>query len=303
MEFLKNNKEAITALGVLATFIISCFSLYYTRKNNKSSHYINTITKNRVDWIYKLRDLISEYISITSMGTYRQFVHDEKELSEHFERIKKLNVNIRLFLNYTGRLDKKLMNDINTLEELSIRFYQLLFISEQIMDEDKSIEEKDDLIATSDCLREYVIEYLNTQGMKIAYDKDSITSSFIIKDRIKKLREDRKLESWDLGVFFQCKGLLTEINNIIIRIERNSQIYLKFEWNRVKFEAQGNEYPKNLQEFDLIALEELYDNPNYIVNRTERNRILGKLWLSRSLKNKMLWFILIIIIMAALLIA
>lgn len=25
---LKNNKEAITALGVLATFIISCFSLY-----------------------------------------------------------------------------------------------------------------------------------------------------------------------------------------------------------------------------------------------------------------------------------
>lgn len=223
------------------------------------------------------------------MGTYRQFVHDEKELSAHFERIKKLNVSIRLLLN-------------NTLEELSIKFYQLLFVSEQIMDEDKSIEEKDDLIATSECLREYVIEYLNMQGMEITYDKDSMTCSLLIKDRIKKLRDDRKLECWDLGVLFQCKGLLTEINKITKRIERNS-IYLKFEWNRVKFEAQGSEYPKVLQEFDLIALEELYDNPNYVVNRTERNRILRKLWISRSIKNKMLWFILIIIITGALLIA
>ncbi len=49
LEIFKNNKDAITAVGILLTFIISLVSLWFTVKNNKAVHYVNSVTKNRVD--------------------------------------------------------------------------------------------------------------------------------------------------------------------------------------------------------------------------------------------------------------
>ena len=51
LQFFSENKDAITGIGIILTFLISSISLYYSIRNNKAVHYVNSITKSRIDWI------------------------------------------------------------------------------------------------------------------------------------------------------------------------------------------------------------------------------------------------------------
>lgn len=64
LHFFSENKDAITGIGIILTFLISSISLYYSIRNNKAVHYVNSITKSRIDWIQKVRDNISWNCSI-----------------------------------------------------------------------------------------------------------------------------------------------------------------------------------------------------------------------------------------------
>lgn len=72
-EFLKE----ILPIGVLLTFIGTLVTLYYTRRNLKTTKYIDTITSERIKWIGKLRDdlsLLTSWINI--------FISNKKYLNE-----------------------------------------------------------------------------------------------------------------------------------------------------------------------------------------------------------------------------
>lgn len=72
-EFLKE----ILPIGVLFTFIGTLITLYYTRRNLKTTKYIDTIISERIKWIGKLREdlsLLTSWINI--------FISNKKYLNE-----------------------------------------------------------------------------------------------------------------------------------------------------------------------------------------------------------------------------
>jgi hypothetical protein len=53
-------QKYIVPIGVILTFIASILTIYFTRKNLKTSKFIDTITSERIKWIEKVRLEISE---------------------------------------------------------------------------------------------------------------------------------------------------------------------------------------------------------------------------------------------------
>ncbi|MFA5556283.1 MAG: hypothetical protein WCY06_02945 [Flavobacteriaceae bacterium] len=56
-------ENPVINIGVILTFLATLFSIYYTRKNIKTTKYIETITTERIKWISIIRQDISEIIS------------------------------------------------------------------------------------------------------------------------------------------------------------------------------------------------------------------------------------------------
>lgn len=52
--------------GVLLTFIATTVNIYYTRKNLKTTKYIDTITSERIKWLSIIREEITHLVSIIS---------------------------------------------------------------------------------------------------------------------------------------------------------------------------------------------------------------------------------------------
>ena len=58
--------DYILPSGVLLTFIAATINIYYTRKNLKTTKYIDTITSERIKWLSIIREEITHLISLIS---------------------------------------------------------------------------------------------------------------------------------------------------------------------------------------------------------------------------------------------
>ena len=131
--------EYIVLSGVLLTFMATLISIYFTRKNAKSTKYIDTITSERIKWIEKLRlevaDLNSCFltiiknhgfiIEITERNKKKDIIfagidtlHQTRELKEEISSFSKTDIirkinTIRLRLNPTD--DEKTLTCLNEL--------------------------------------------------------------------------------------------------------------------------------------------------------------------------------------------
>lgn len=56
--------DYIVPSGVLLTFVAATVNIYYTRKNLKTTKYIDTITSERIKWLSIIREEITNLISI-----------------------------------------------------------------------------------------------------------------------------------------------------------------------------------------------------------------------------------------------
>ncbi len=56
--------EYIVPSGILLTFIATCINIYFTRKNLKTTKYIDVITTERIKWLSIIRKEVSELISL-----------------------------------------------------------------------------------------------------------------------------------------------------------------------------------------------------------------------------------------------
>ncbi len=224
LNFFSNYKDAFTSIGIFITFIISIVSLYFTVKNNRSVYYVDSVTKNRVEWIDKLRNNLSEFILLSNTQDLTEnFLSPKLILENDFkERINKLNLigtKIKLMLNFSDSFDR-------------------LFI------------EKIDLqILNVNCL------YLKTLNNAIESEKNGIEIYTPNSD------------------IYLLQNKIEELNKKIIE---DSQIYLKSEWNRVKYESQGKKYDKTTQNFDIEELQKKYHNPDYKNNKLRRFYITSK---------------------------
>lgn len=202
LQFFSDNKDALTAIGIILTFLASAISLYFSVRNNKAVHYVNAVTKSRIEWIQRLRDIVSDFISKTNVYNNVYYRGDYDKSGEHLSKCQQLCSEIKLLLNCCDKRDKKIC-------ELS----------------DRILENH----------RKYC-------------------------DRVHNMRVDED------GYFIENDNTVEIKKSIGVDIEKlvkELHIYLKAEWNRVKYESQGKTYEKIVQEFDLGELEEKYDNPGY----------------------------------------
>lgn len=203
LQFFNENKDVLLAIAVPLTFLASISSLYFSVRNNKAVHYVNSITKSRIDWIQKVRDTVSAFISKTNVYNNAYYSGDYDKSGEHLSECQKLCIEIKLLLNCCDKRDKEICKLVDDILENHRRYYD----SVHNMEVDK---------------KGYFIEGEEEEEIKKQIEKN-------IDELVKKLH-----------------------------------IYLKAEWNRIKYESQGKKYEKETREFDIFELEQKYDNPDYV---------------------------------------
>lgn len=240
LNFFRDNKDAVTAVGIILTFIVSAASLYFSVRNNRAVHYVNAVTKNRVEWMYKLRDLCTEYIAASSIDCnyFVSVINEDKDtekIGEQLSHVRKLCSQIKLMLNFTDEIDKEIIKIVEGLKER----YENYYVKYGVLHPDK-------------------------------------------------LKEDDKQNA---------ERMADETREDLQKLDKFLQIYLKAEWNRVKYESQGKIYEKETQEFDIWELEQKYDNPDYKNDVLKRFYINSKAKIKRILRtSKFLIFVLCIVI-------
>lgn len=99
LKFFSDNKDALTAIGIILTFSVSLVSVYFSVRNNKAVHYVNSVTKSRIEWIQKIRATVSDFISKTNVYNNAYYKEDYYKSGEHLAECQKLCTEIKLLLN------------------------------------------------------------------------------------------------------------------------------------------------------------------------------------------------------------
>lgn len=209
LQFFGDNKDALTAIGIILTFGVSIVSLYFSIRNNKAVHYVNSITKSRIEWIQKLRKTVAEFIAKTNVYNNVYYRRDYDKSGEHLSECQTLCSEIKLLLNCFDAKDKKIC---------------------MLLDE-------------------------------------------ILEGHRKYTDSVHNMEVDDNGYFVEddsTKTIKNDIEKNIDLLMKEMHIYLKSEWDRVKYESQGKTYEKETQIFDIWELEQKYDNPEYKNNVWKR---------------------------------
>lgn len=120
LQFFSENKDALTSIGILLTFLISSISLYFSVRNNKAVHYVNAVTQNRVEWLYKFREYISDLISTTTIDNVDKGMKDSDTYRKHISEIEKLRFLIHMHLNFSDEIDR----NIDRCVEKLVFYYQ-----------------------------------------------------------------------------------------------------------------------------------------------------------------------------------
>lgn len=232
-------EDKITLFGIIITVVVSIITLLYSIKNNKSVQYMDAVTKSRIDWIQKLRDLVSEFIAKTNVYNNAYYRKNFDKSGEHLSECQNLCSSIKLLLNCCDQRDK----NIATLCELILKEHRMYTDTIHNLNVDKS-------------------------------------GYFIESDKSKKLKKS--------------------IEDNISELTKQVQIYLKAEWNRVKYESNGKIYETETQQFDLLELKNKYDNPSYENDIWKRTCINTKAKIKRLLKSPGTYVIIFVILIVPL---
>lgn len=226
--------DMVTFLGMMITLFTSVLNLF----QNKKSIYINNITKYRVTWLDDFKKHISklkELSNITNLYIISRNVKDKMNFRCELERNIML---IKMHLNFSKNLDRKVINDIEIIKAiinnyllLNYCIYEIDNINDDILLEKfivilETINEKcflKELIKLSDKKQNINIDELNIlqlkQTIKDTYDNNIIKNIKINGHEILQ-RYENELEI-----------IQEELDEVI-------QIYLKIEWIKCKKETR-----------------------------------------------------------------
>lgn len=248
INFLKDYKDAILSIGVGLTFFASMISMYFTVMNNKAVHYVNAITKNRVEWLYKFREYISEFINLTTVEMAEFMGEKEKTDKEYFSNIEKLRSLMYMHLNFKGGIDETIIKYMDQIVKAHKDVYDLCCLYKETKNKERP----------------------NIAHLVIYPVVKEIVSDYLKNDNCEDFLLHLKEDSYDYDEFMSYY-----YNEVIKRFDKISdlrdvlighvRIYLKFEWNRIKIEAKGKRYKKRKQNKDLEKLYKDYKGINISV--------------------------------------
>lgn len=116
---VSNFKDYIYSFGILATFALGIWNIAKNYRLSKKTTFINTVTNERIKWMEKLRNNISEFCGLTynwCMAT----PEEQENNKESLEKIDRLRHLIRLQLNPNDQHDKKIENLIHEIPKLAV---------------------------------------------------------------------------------------------------------------------------------------------------------------------------------------
>lgn len=238
--FFEENEEAVTSLGILLTFLVSSISLYFSTRNNKAIHYVNSVTKSRIEWIQHFRNTVAEFIANTNIHNNIYCKKESETIGIHLLKCQQLCSEIKLLLNYCDQKDKEIIQ-----------------LCEKILDKN----------------RKYCNEFLTSTS------ESELTTNTTTNNKATVLEQYRE-----------------EVEENIELLSKQVQIYLKTEWNRVKYESQGKIYEKDTQRFDYIEFKNKYENPSYKSRVWKRFSINFKAKIKRTFSSPRLIIILVIVV-------
>jgi hypothetical protein len=93
-----NFKDYFYVFGIIATFALGLWNITKNYRLSKKTTFINTVTSERIKWMEKLRNNISEFCGLTYNWCIAE-PEDQISKHEHIEKIDKLRYVIRLQLN------------------------------------------------------------------------------------------------------------------------------------------------------------------------------------------------------------
>lgn len=254
----------ISIIGVLGNIILFCFNRKISYKNieiqeknqeiskeiSKSNltlkslenqkERINTyISHNRVEWMQLMKKYITEYLE----EIYKYDIIKKEDLDKYLQTIKLKTVQIKLHLNYLGNADKNILKEIYDLN----RILELKFMEDKIQNicSDCNEEVKKETIMT---LRNVEYYYYMQTGCDAFEIKRDIWKQVFYNDG--ETRKDiKEIYLKEISKFNEFLSQKPQI--IILYVE----VYLKTEWERVKYEIENGNY-KNY-EFDYKYNENL----------------------------------------------
>ncbi len=105
------DKETLYAIFIAITFLLGIANWFHARK----TAFINTVTSERVKWINKLRENISEFCGLTHHWVHTEL--SENESNSILKEIDKLRIYIKLQLNPRDPIDQDLIRIIDKIPD------------------------------------------------------------------------------------------------------------------------------------------------------------------------------------------
>lgn len=134
-------KDFFYSFGIIATFAIGMWNIVKNYRISKKTTFINTVTSERIKWMEKLRNNISEFCGLTY--TWCMSGKEECEKDPQFlQKIDNLRHLIRLQLNPNDEQDQKIeklifeipeLTDISQKKELKNKINELIESSQQLL--------------------------------------------------------------------------------------------------------------------------------------------------------------------------
>lgn len=110
-------KNIIALAGVLLTFLLGLYNLRANRALKNRTHFVGTITAERIKWLEKIRVDISRFSGLTSFWVKNLRDTENEESKDVLKEIDVLRVMIKLRLNPEGIHDKEIMKLLDSIPQ------------------------------------------------------------------------------------------------------------------------------------------------------------------------------------------
>lgn len=247
--------DLIPLFAIVATSVMGIYTVINGNRNFNKNSFNSLVSTNRVEWMQKLKLLVSEYSSKIAYYELRQFPENEGTL---YGDVVKTATAIKLHLNFKGKADKEILE---LIEKTNKNFEKILLLIRALDSEDVFIRMKFQIYCMNNDRELFKEELLDVfkkiRGGPLPKDVD-IENEYLnllryVDDPVIAEMINQRINSFINKDLLLSSKILKESEKLLIILV---QIYLKVEWERVKFEARN----KNNEEFDFESKYHEYKN-------------------------------------------